>query len=845
MDTSISREEFDRLKKLEQQEQNNSETQDGTYSREEFDALKAEEEKYNAPFTAGLAGAARGATFGLSDVALTKTGLVEPQTLERLKEQNPSSSIAGEVAGIVGTLPLRLSPVGIAATVGTKVATKTAQKIGANIAESTAAKIAKKASAVAAGSAVEGAFYGTGQVISDSAIGRPPKNAEDIVATVGLSSLLGGGLGFVFKGFSEGAPAALRSLANSPIPKLRDVSQKATNAWADLSAFVSGADKNYLRESFALTPEGKELRKGLSNYLSGADTKSKELTKLIKEQDTTFKTVSKEYFDHAQPVERLIINEQVPLNKAVESTNDLIMSNIAALRKMREDVISFPKAKVDKLEAELNRFANSAQKAIQQGEDAPRQIYHAIDQYKRDLDKHIPYNKLVAALQQDFVSELTTIRTGLKDALENKEIWGEAAARQEAINDAYNRVKTLDKDFLRHFGKKTSTRSGKSVNEFSEGKMHAFITKLHKQGGDEKQKILTDRLQAMQDFVDTVATGRPGVIDPLSVSRQAIENELATLNKYRQTKWYTERGAGAEVPLTSLGVGLAGGILPAAATYGVYGALRNPARALRAMTWLEKTIVGTDSTIYKTVESFLKNQKVENVSKALSKAPLIFYNESTSEKRKQFEDNLERYKELSEDPGDLVNKLSEDIGEFNEYAPETSSALSQKMSDGIAFLMEAIPKREGPSALSLTPQTPLSDYEINKFARLEKLVFYPMTILEDLDDNTITSEAVDVISGLYPELYQNITNQFMQALMNNNDIKVDYQKRLSLSVLLKTPLDNSLNPRFVAKMQEVNTISRLENEQKEQMQKINAGQFAKSKFTGSLTTPFQNAMESV
>lgn len=830
------------MSKLEEKESVNS---PNVISDEQMAQLEAEQAKYNAPFTAGLAGAARGATFGLSDVALTQTGLVKPQTLERLKEQNPGSSIAGEVAGVGASLFVPGSAVARLAQLGTKVAGKTAQKIGANVAESTAAKIAKKATAVAAGSAVEGAFYGTGQIISDSAIGRPPKNAEDIVATVGLSSLLGGGLGFVFKGFAEGAPVALRSLANSPIPKLRQVSEKATNAWADLSAFVSGADKAYLRESFALTKEGKELRKGLSNYLSEADTKAKDLTKLIKEQNDTFKAVSREYFEHSQPAERLIINEQVPLDRAVESTNQLIRSNIEALRKMREDVISFPRAKVDKLEAELNRFANSAQKAINQGDDAPRQIYHVIDKYKKDLDKYIPYNKLVAALQQDFVTEITAIRSGVRDALENKDIWGEAAARQEVINEAYNRVKTLDKDFLRHFGKKSTTRSGRSVNEFSEGKMHAFITKIHKQGGDEKQKILTDRLQAMQDFVDTVATGKPGVIDALSGRRQVIESELATLNKYRQTKWYTERSAGAEVPLASLGVGLATGILPAAATYGVYGALRNPARALRAMSWLEKTIVGTDSAIYKNIDAFLKNNKVQKLSEGISKTPLIFYNESTSDKRKQFEENLEKYKELNDNPEDLIDKISSNIGEFNEYAPETSQALAQKMGDSIAFLMQSLPKKEGLSALSLTPSIPMSDYEINKFARLEKLVFYPMTILEDLDNNMITSESVDVIRNLYPELYQNITNQFMQALMNDKDIKVDYQKRLSLSILLGNPLDNSLNPRFIASMQQVNTISRIENENKQANQKINSGQLAKSKFTGSLTTPFQSSMDSV
>src|SRR5574340_1121147 len=42
--------------------------------------------------TAGLAAGARAATLGLSDQALTKTGLVAPETLKGLEEANPVAS---------------------------------------------------------------------------------------------------------------------------------------------------------------------------------------------------------------------------------------------------------------------------------------------------------------------------------------------------------------------------------------------------------------------------------------------------------------------------------------------------------------------------------------------------------------------------------------------------------------------------------------------------------------------------------------------------------------------------------------------------------------------------------
>src|ERR1700678_2947066 len=49
------------------------------------------------------AGAARGPSLGLSDVALRQSGLVSPETLDQLQQRHPISSTAGEFAGIAAT----------------------------------------------------------------------------------------------------------------------------------------------------------------------------------------------------------------------------------------------------------------------------------------------------------------------------------------------------------------------------------------------------------------------------------------------------------------------------------------------------------------------------------------------------------------------------------------------------------------------------------------------------------------------------------------------------------------------------------------------------------------------
>jgi len=157
---------------------------------------------------AALAGAGRGATLGLSDVALTKLGLVSPNTLEQLRERNPISDIAGNIAGIGASLLVPGSPVAQVGKLG-EAATEAAAPVASSIARSLAnpetspivAKILAGVGNVGAktlGSAVEGSVYGLGNAVTENALGDADLNAENILHNVGYGALFGGALGATF-----------------------------------------------------------------------------------------------------------------------------------------------------------------------------------------------------------------------------------------------------------------------------------------------------------------------------------------------------------------------------------------------------------------------------------------------------------------------------------------------------------------------------------------------------------------------------------------------------------------------------------------------------------------------
>lgn len=164
---------------------------------------------------AAAASAARMGTFGLSDLALTKTGLVNPDTLKQLEERNPASNIAGGGLGLAAGLlgPEEISAVGKVAQYGLRT-TEVARPVAARIAASLAnpetsplvAKILASTGEVAAktlGSAVEGSVYGLGNAVTEYALGDSDLNAENILHNVGYGALFGGGLGGLLGTASE------------------------------------------------------------------------------------------------------------------------------------------------------------------------------------------------------------------------------------------------------------------------------------------------------------------------------------------------------------------------------------------------------------------------------------------------------------------------------------------------------------------------------------------------------------------------------------------------------------------------------------------------------------------
>lgn len=157
------------------------------------------------------------ATFGLSDQALGKAGLMDIEAAKARKEVNPKAAFAGEMAGIGASLLVpgegelalasKLTPIKSlagAAEVATKAAEPTIAAFASKIANPelypTAHRILSKAGSTAVGSALEGSVYGAGKAISEDALGDHELNGESLFSNMGMGAIYGLGAGAALGG---------------------------------------------------------------------------------------------------------------------------------------------------------------------------------------------------------------------------------------------------------------------------------------------------------------------------------------------------------------------------------------------------------------------------------------------------------------------------------------------------------------------------------------------------------------------------------------------------------------------------------------------------------------------
>lgn len=176
--------------------------------------------RFDSPVEAGAISAARGFSFGLSDWALTGTGLYSGDELKGLSEANPTADVVGDIAGNVAGLllpgPNLVKGAALLERGAARLATAGLERAAPRIAESVIGRTAEKVVSGGVGGMVGGGLWGMGRAVSELGTDDDPElSAERLIAHIGEGMKFGGAMGSAVGGLEALVSEAGRGISRA------------------------------------------------------------------------------------------------------------------------------------------------------------------------------------------------------------------------------------------------------------------------------------------------------------------------------------------------------------------------------------------------------------------------------------------------------------------------------------------------------------------------------------------------------------------------------------------------------------------------------------------------------
>jgi hypothetical protein len=751
------------------------------------------------------AGALRGATLGISDAALT-TFADDPkaaaQKLAALREYSPVASTLGEVGGAVASSLLlpSASPAGLVGKVGQAVEKRAATALGEAGVESIGRKLAATALSKGAGSAVEGAFYGAGNLLTEQALGDEELTAEKVIANVGLGAVLGGALGGAMGAggvlVKEGVSKASSMLGETGIAgKAEEYLTGLANESAIKATGARGSDIRKLGTDAKITQLGEDIRsftlKDGRKLLEAGDDSGALLAKL--------RSARSEVGQELGALRRAV-------DKGVRDNPELALDVGAYLGRVREEVLEpLQKSGVPSVRAlgkNVYKELSAIQKAYEKGHEfAPSEL----EQFRKDLAKvaypQKPAMGGIPAPTAPHGIELQKAERILSDMLEKNA--NEVADKLGGPGQEYARLRRLNESFI---------------------KASDMADKATKQDLGNRRISPTDYLTGIGAGVGGAIAGGPvGVVAGLA----AAAGHLVV----------RERGRSVVAVMAEKAAGLMA--------------------AEKAGQAVTKRITGAVDGFFSRTSEAVRRIPAPASTSVLSEARFAGRQQHTTEVHRQavadsesgrsgrlqhYRKRLDELTQIAGNPMASAERLSASTHGLGMAAPTVAGHVQTKAAQAASFLLAKAPKPPA-SPNSLNPfarKWEPSDIDLAKWERYAAAASDPLSVVDELKHGTISREGVEALKTLYPKLYEEVATK-LTARAVEHKADIPYRDRLALGILLGTPTDESLSPSFLRTVQgQYAATAPTQEEAKAQgIVKPTAGGLGKLNLSDSATTKTQ------
>lgn len=826
---------------------------------------------------AGAAGVARGATIGLSDIAAegvdALAGTDITGELQALREVNPNATALGELGGAIAPLfmtgggsgALRLGVEGATlaregragtSVLGTLLRGVSApargveglatlaesgvlRALGTEASESLAARALGRGLSLGAGGAVEGAAMGVQQSLTDSALLDEPLTAQQLLANVGLNTLLGGATGGILgtggsvigsglRGSREIVGRAFREATGLDLRRgVAELWDQTARGVSEASSLATGADARVLRE--ALGPDGADLRALVARGDSIYDEATRDLMPALDTVERGYRHAADAWTSGMKPsqIRRLISAEN--LGGQIDAATRLVGN----ARRMAQDVISeaqsgasFEAAGVGARARDLMRNVQAAEDMLartatrQDALDVSTDLFSALDNLKRgigDVQRRVETvdrgSSFLARLRGEEGYE------GLRRTLEDESLWGAGAAgAQREVNAAYTRMLETRRRYVREFlghSERDVVDPFRELPQTDSANIDRFVRATGAAKNDTRAQVFRDTLAAQADLLDTMGRHLDLSSPTVSASEAArearkaietfseLEDRVARVNQFRAL----EQGTGVERALVAQGAGyVLGGPLGAA----LATALASPTVLARGLGAIERAAARVTQRIDSGAASFV-TRALEAARRGASRATRLA---SVAGRRlvvrasvADFRDEVQRVIDAAARPEDTQRRIAESTADIGRVSPGIQAQLQQQATAGIAFLVQRIP----PNARPIDPLFPgiarrrdASDSERARFMRYAHAVNDPLSVIDDLEAGAMPVESVEVLRELFPLLHRQLGNALVSEItrrMQSGD-DVPFTFRRDLSSLLGAAADPVFRPEAVRAYQD-------------------------------------------
>lgn len=501
----------------------------------------------SASGTAFLAGVMRGSTLGGSDVVLSSISPEVKEATAEIKERNPIESVAGEIAGVVGTTPFAgVGIVGQTATRAGQLARTGIEAASVGRELSTAGKIVRGLASHAGAGAAEGAIYGVGQGITESALGNPDELAENIMANAGMGALFGGALGASFKGAADAAPFVkhvAKSAYNTFDNLVGGAARKAvTSVYKPVVERMRGKEIANLVETLADSPEE---RSALADLLSNDPQAFAQAKKAAQAFESEFANAARKT---AKDVEKSVRNipkeQQEMVNHAISSAEGDISSALKSLSQSADDLAETARATTASMtgkataSGKLYDFADSAlPKLKNSNNETVKSVYSA---WQNILDSEIsPMLRSSQNRARDIDSALSigqeySLLNKLKSAIP------ESVRTNKQVAELYNYVDSALKNHADEYIRETSRAIDNQVSAYAALKNAAGLG----EGSSAVRRIVSDPVASRQfsALLDNISEFSPSIDAVKKGFKNASERQTTLEAAIQKMREFTEEG---------------------------------------------------------------------------------------------------------------------------------------------------------------------------------------------------------------------------------------------------------------------------------------------------------------